>query len=283
MLNSGAKRLLEILALEIKDRYGIDSVEAVRAKIEELILNEDSSDSFERYLQLSKTKTHNADWQKIIEKITIHESYFRRNENILNAIEKIIDQILSVKKNIRIWSVPCATGEEAYDLAFIVAERAYYQNYGTTTLNDKLLEDLPLDHVYIYGTDISETSLKQAKIGQYDDLAMGALRKLDPIRRRYFFNQFPEYYEVKSLIKRMVKFVVANVIDPPLQSSFDIILCRNMMIYFADDQKRICQENLAKALVPGGCLFLGSVDPFLLDPNDFTQHTDGQSIWYQKK
>jgi chemotaxis protein methyltransferase CheR len=283
MNNSSAKRLSEILAIEIRERYGVDSGEAVRAKIEELILSDTSSSTFDQYVELSKTKNHNALWQKIIEKITIHESYFQRNENILNAVAKTVDEILSEKKTLRIWSVPCATGEEAYDLAFIVAECVYYQNYGTKKLNDKLLEDLSLDHIYIYGTDISETSLKYAKLGQYNDLAMGALRKLDPVRRRYFFNQTPDYYEVKPKIKRMVKFVVTNVIDPPLQSNFDIILCRNMLIYFSDEQKKKCQENLAKALVPGGRLFLGSVDPFLLNPDDFTQHTDDQSIWYQKK
>lgn len=283
MNNSSAKRLSEILALEIKERYGVDSVEAVRAKIEELILSDPSSTTFDQYLQLSKTKSHNAEWQKIIEKITIHESYFQRNENILNSVAKTVEQILSEKKTLRMWSVPCATGEEAYDLAFIAAERVYYQKYGTTTLNDKLLEDLSLDHVYIYGTDISETSLKHAKLGQYNDLTMGALRKLDPVRRRYFFTQNPEYYEVKPQIKRMVKFVVTNVMDPPLQSNFDVILCRNMLIYFGDEQKKRCQENLAQALAPGGYLFLGSVDQFLLNPDDFIQHTDEQSIWYQKK
>ncbi len=112
---------------------------------------------------------------------------------------------------------------------------------------------------------------------------MGSLRKLTPIKRRYFFNQVNELFEVKQFIKRIVKFVVANVLDQPIQNNFDIIMCRNMLIYFGDEQKKLCQKRLSDALVPGGYLFLGSVDPFLLDPKDFIQHSDGHSIWYQKK
>jgi chemotaxis protein methyltransferase CheR len=279
MPNFKIQRLAELLSIECERRYGISATEAVKGKIEELLLTEEIP-TFERLLQGNE---HNANWQKIIEKITIHEGYFHRNKNILDSIAKKIEQILEQKKSIRIWSVPCATGEEAYDLAFITIELLYKQHYGTATLSENLLNSLNLDNVYIYATDISELAIIKAKSGEYDDLTMGPLRKLDYTKKKYFFEQKGGFLAVKPFVKNAVKFVSANVLNPPLQNNFDIIVCRNMLIYFSDEQKLKCQQQLESTLAPGGFLFLGSVDPFMLDSKKFISHSDNNAIWYEKR
>lgn len=279
MPNFKIQRLAELLAIECEKRYGISATEAVKNKIAELLSTENLA-IFEHLLQENEHNTH---WQKIIEKITIHEGYFHRNKNILDSIAQNIEKILEQKKSIRIWSIPCATGEEAYDLAFITIELLYKQHYGTTTLSDNLLSSLNLDNIYIYATDISELAIIKAKTGEYDDLTMGPLRKLDYAKKKYFFEQKDGTLAVKPFVKNAVKFVSANVLNPPLQNNFDIIVCRNMLIYFSDEQKLKCQQQLESTLVPGGVLFLGSVDPFLLDSKKFISHSDNDAIWYEKR
>lgn len=280
---SAIKQLSLILSDEVERRYGIASSETTRSKIEELLLSEKESWKIERYFELVKEASATEEWKKILEKITIHESYFQRNLNILNSAAVVIDNILKKKQSIRIWSVPCSTGEEAYDLAFLAIESLYKSKYGTNVFSDQMLNALNLDDMYVYATDVSENCLLKAKQGYYDTLTMGSMRKIDPIKKKYFFIEKDKGVEVKAFIKKRVKFVAANVFSPPLQTDFDLIMCRNMLIYFSDEKRKECQENLAQSLVGGGYLFLGSVDSFLLNPNQFIQHSDGSSIWYEKK
>jgi chemotaxis protein methyltransferase CheR len=278
------KQLSNLIALELKTRYGLDSGENTLSKIEEHIKQDPSHNVFDKYVNLVKDKKHNNTWQDIIERVTIHETYFQRDKNILNSISSSIADILQKKEKIRIWSAACSTGEEAYDIGFLVIERMYQKLYGSTSINERLMENLPFENIYIYGTDISEICLKKAKLALYNDLPMGPLRKLDPIKKKHYFIQKEQNtFEIKPFVKRIVKFVVANILSESNQGNFDIIVCRNMMIYFSQENKKLCQERLSGYLNPGGFLFLGSVDPFLLDPKDFNQFSDGSSIWYQKK
>jgi chemotaxis protein methyltransferase CheR len=184
--------------------------------------------------------------ERIIEAMTTNEtSWFRDRHPFSMLKETIYPELGKQKKNpVRIWSAACSSGQEPYSLSMITQE-FQVSNPGV----------LP-GTVQIVATDISPAMLRSAEQGKYDGLAMA--RGLDEERKKKFFKITPAYCEVLPMIKARVQFRELNLLQSyALLGKFDVIFCRNVLIYFATDSKCDIIKRMAGALNPGGYLFLG--------------------------
>ncbi|WP_022681589.1 CheR family methyltransferase [Sphingobium bisphenolivorans] len=198
-----------------------------------------------RYLLLLERDPHER--QLLINAVTINETYFYREEHQLAALaEEILPAVAAAKKPgdlIRIWSLPCSTGEEAYSIALW------------------LLEQWPLVdayHVEIVGSDVDTHALDAAREGYYGPRALARLS--GTILSAYFEREQHHRRRIVPDLRESVLFTQANLNDAASvasQGQFDIILCRNLLIYFDDLSRAKAAGHLHDALLPGGYLFLG--------------------------
>lgn len=210
-----------------------------------------NTNSFEEYYKFLIKNSSEID--ALIDTLTINVSRFFRNSLVFDFIsEKLIppmifEKIQTDEKYLRIWSAGCACGEEPYSLAIIFNEFLEKENI-----------DLVL---HIFATDINKTSLKCAEEGLYNfesikEVKYGLLKK--------YFKEKRDIFKIISLIKGMVSFSFYNLIEkrsyvPPssIYGNFDLIFCRNVLIYFNLEHQERIFKKLYHALAPKGYLVLG--------------------------
>lgn len=184
----------------------------------------------------------------VIDAMTTNETLWFRDRYPFELLSKtVFPEMLEKKKNIKIWSAASSSGQEAYSIAMTSIE---YQKQKTV---------LGMN-VQIVGTDISNTMLQQCKEGSYDSLALS--RGLSDDRKRLFFNRSSDgsgKMQVKPEVKKLTSFRNYNLLDSYASlGKFDIIFCRNVLIYFSSDVKSKILNQFASALNPGGYLILGA-------------------------
>jgi chemotaxis protein methyltransferase CheR len=192
---------------------------------------------------------------RLIDEITVHETSFARDMPQLETIDwRALHRVArsAGTGTIRVWSAGCATGEEAYTLA-LLAISAFTPG------------PPPVD---ILGTDISGAVITAAEVGCYRPRAV---RALDPqLRRRHLERQADGTYRVADRLRRLARFGRHNLIHdpypPPGEVGFDLILCRNVLIYFEPALARQVTELLSASLHPGGKLMLGAADVLQVAP-----------------
>ncbi|WP_210495853.1 CheR family methyltransferase [Microvirga antarctica] len=197
-----------------------------------------------------------AEWARLEAEITIGETFFFRYVEQFAALrEVILPEIIARKrgeKRLRIWSAGCATGAEAYSIAILLTEL--------------LGEDLANWRVRIIGTDINETFLetaRRARFGQW------ALRSLTPAEKSAYFVPAAEraQWQLRPEFRSLVGFERHNLLSlldgtSPLQfTEFDLILCRNVLIYFHPETVHRVVEALRDTLLEGGWMLLGHAEP----------------------
>lgn len=204
--------------------------------------------SFSSYFNLLLNDPHEA--EHLINRFTVNETYFYREEHQLRCLSRSLlpDRILNKKPGdrIRIWSVPCSTGEEPYSIAIWLLE------------NWHLVDAY---NVEIVGSDIDSAVLRDARLGEYGKRAVSRLP--NDLRERYFESFGDERWRIIQDLRESVSFRAANLIDSEAiaaEGAFDIIFCRNVLIYFDDESRRRTVENLHGALAPGGYLCLGHTE-----------------------
>lgn len=187
--------------------------------------------------------------------ITINETSFFRNEpqfivlkdEILKEIVKKDENYKFGLKTIRVWSAGCSSGEEPYTISIILND--YFGNFNNA--DDKWFTE-------IIATDINQSVLNKAIKGIYSDYS---LRSTDPKIIDKCFNKIsPKEFEIKDIYKQPIKFKKMNLLDSKSLSilpCFDIIFCRNVLIYFDLNSKKKVLEKFYELLKPGGYLFLG--------------------------
>lgn len=209
---------------------------------------------------------------RIVEAMTTNEtSWFRDSHPYQVLRERVLPEVAKRRqRTIRLWSAACSSGQEPYSLAMTVHE---YQmaNPGALTAD-----------VQIVATDISPAMLRAARTGRYDALAMA--RGLSPERKKRYFQERDGAWEVIPAIRSRVQFRDLNLLQSfALLGRFDVIFCRNVLIYFSSDSKRDIAGRMAKSLNAGGYLFLGgseSVSGFS-EAFDMIRHPGG--VIYQLK
>lgn len=186
---------------------------------------------------------------RLIKSLTIHVSQFFRNPSTFRAIrEDVLPTILTNKRAgggraLRLWSVGCACGEEAYSLAILLLEvgAQVVQEYSTT----------------IYATDIDPGSLHRAKEARYP------AHSVANVPRRWmqrYFTQDGDRYRVMAEARRLVYFKGHNILDPVPFGRIDLVVCRNVLIYMTEALQERVVLALSDALNPGGFMVLGKVE-----------------------
>ena len=213
---------------------------------------------------------------KIVEAMTTHETFWFRDTSPFVILDEVIlrelaDEIkLGKRSKIKIWSAACSTGQEPYSVAMTVLELA--QKYNS----------LKPEHVEIVATDISSTVLYLASAGRYNSLAMS--RGLAKDYENRYFEPDGKVWAIKNDVKKMVRFKKMNLQeDFSLIGKQDIILCRNVLIYFSDEFKKDVLQRIALLLRPNGNLFLGASESIInfTKEYDMLRHTIG--LYYKVK
>lgn len=190
--------------------------------------------------------------RQVLEALTIHETYFFRDSKPFEAMKKHIFprfQTSSSNKQLNIWCAACSSGQEPYTVAMILRE----------------LFNLSQWNIKIIATDISENILAKAKRGIYSQLEVG--RGLPPAYQNKYFTHCEEGWQVKDVLKQMIEFRQVNLVGNwSMLPSMDLILMRNVLIYFDNETKKTIFNKIKKTLKPAGYLFLGSSEsPVFLD------------------
>lgn len=187
-----------------------------------------------------------AEFMTLIDDLTINETTFFRNVPQMNMFAKIaIPEIIARKKaakqptRLNVWSAACSTGQEAYTLAILANEA---------------LRFIPAWDVRVYATDISPTVLQVARKGIYPKTRLDTMPP--EILRRYFHDAGDEI-KVKDELKQMTTFHTQNLRDAFSPVIYDVIFCRNVMIYFSREDQATLAQRFRERLAPGGFLFIG--------------------------
>ncbi len=235
----------------VYDRSGIWFADGKKYVIESRLarrLEELEMSSFDQYASFLTIGPYQKDeFQEMFNRITINETSFFRNEPQLEVFEReVLPELLdrrSSNKRLRIWSAACSTGEEPYTLGILI-----HRALGVR-LSDWKIE--------ILGTDISERALTIAKEGRYGDYA---LRTTSPLMVSSYFKPDGKFQRVLPEVQSMVSFEVNNLKEAysmRRHGEWDMIFCRNVMIYFDDQMKTHCEKLFHKMLVDDGTLFIG--------------------------
>lgn len=210
--------------------------------------------------------------ERIVDAMTTNETSWFRDTYPFEMLRKsILPELAKHNKPVRIWSAASSTGQESYSISMTVSE---FQQANPGALKGR---------VEIVGTDISPSVVRDARQGKYDELSMG--RGLSPERRaRFFTDQGDGGWLVRPEIKARTRFTELNLLKSyALLGRFDIIFCRNVLIYFSSEMKQDILGRMAKALNPGGYLFLGGSESPSGYSRDFEMQRLPEGVVYRLK
>jgi chemotaxis protein methyltransferase CheR len=210
--------------------------------------------------------------EQFINAFTVNETYFYREDHQLRCLSNdMLNELASVKRPgepFRIWSVPCATGEEPYSIAMWLLEN---------------WPDVDKYEIEIVGSDIDTKCIEAARDGEY---GARALMRLTPdLVKRFFESVGPERWRIVSDLRDSLQFTSVNIVEPIETRShgvFDVIFCRNVLIYFDDTSRRIAAENLYECLRPGGFICLGHTESMSRISALFEVRRFADAIVYQR-
>lgn len=180
---------------------------------------------------------------RLVDEVTTNETYFMREAGQLRAlVHEIVPELAAGSSGpVNIWSAGCSSGEEPYSVMMLALEAG--------------LE--PGRDLRVYASDISRSMLQKARQGEYRESSFRSME--DRLRRRYFVER-DGLYRICDDVKRHVCFAHLNLLDPTrrgLLGSMDVVLCRNVIIYFDLETKRRVIAALEDKIRPGGYLLLG--------------------------
>jgi chemotaxis protein methyltransferase CheR len=192
-------------------------------------------------------------WTAAIRHLTIGETYFFRHKPHFDLLRREILPALVEERSrlarpyLRLWSAGCASGEEAYSLAMLVRE---------------VIPDLERWSAFILATDVNHAALAAARAGRY---SLWSFRDCEPSLQSRYFLEANGRFAVKSEIARMVAFMPLNLIEASFPnaatSGMDVVLCRNVTMYFAPEMAKQVANRVYECLTPGGWLFVGPSEP----------------------
>jgi chemotaxis protein methyltransferase CheR len=210
--------------------------------------------------------------EKFINAFTVNETYFYREDHQLNCLSSdMLNERVQSRAgahSLRIWSLPCATGEEPYSIAIWLLE-----NWPAVDVHE----------IEIVGSDIDTECIAAARAGEY---GARALMRLSPqLIAKYFEQIADDRWRITSDLRDSVQFTSVNLVEPVetrRHGTFDVIFCRNVLIYFDDASRRIAAENLFEALSPGGFLCLGHTESMSRISSLFEVRRFADGIVYQR-
>jgi chemotaxis methyl-accepting protein methylase len=227
--------------------------------------------SYREYLDY--IKNHPEEAQLFIISFTIHVTSFFRDDKPFDVLRSdLIPKIADLRnesrdKTIRILSAPCSTGEEPYSLAIIAEE-----------LRRSGVVKNPIE---IYACDLDQKSLDFAQIGVYNISCLKSVceDELD----RYFIQRSADSYQIKPHLKSYINFFTHDLLKPLPYQNFDLICCRNFLIYISKDRQQVVLNNLMDSFRGNGFLMLGKTEGFpLLSSQSFGAENLKEHIYFYK-
>ncbi|MBE0439361.1 MAG: protein-glutamate O-methyltransferase CheR [Gammaproteobacteria bacterium] len=208
----------------------------------------------------------------VIDAMTTNETSWFRDRSPFEALQKVVfpEMDRDGKRQCRIWSSACSSGQEPYTISIALSE--YLKTAAASGLAT----------AQIMATDISKTMLNQAKQAEYEEGILG--RGLSPERKQLFFRQVGERWTVSDEVKRRVSFREQNLLlSYGSLGKFDIIFCRNVLIYFSAERKTDILNRMALALNPDGYLFLGASETITGYTDVFEMVRSPHGVFYRLK
>lgn len=224
----------------------------MRRRIETFIQQEVGSLSYSEFIsRLGKDEDL---LDRFKDRMTINVTEFYRNPQVWESLkDKVIPKLVAGKRKINIWSAGCSTGEEPYSLAILMKE------------------NFPHIECNITATDLDEIVLDRSKRGVYSEVQLKSINKT--VRSKYFidadvsqvkqsdgFMQRERVLTVIDEIKKNITFKQHNLLADPFPEKMDLILCRNVVIYFTEEAKAELYKRFSKALRVGGIMVIGNTE-----------------------
>lgn len=250
-LGSGKEYLLEARLVPLAQSWGLNS-------IPELI----------REIRRGEVQLENA----VVEGMTTNETLFFRDKTPFDELrEKLLPPILAARragKRLRIWSAAASTGQESYSLAIMLKDS---------------FPDIAADwRIDIIGTDISTQALTRAQAGVYSQFEVQRGLPIQLLMKH--FQQVKEGWRIGDELRRWVQFKKLNLLEPfQFLGQFDVIFCRNVLIYFENDLKKNILDRMAKQLVGDGVLILGAAESMMGLTDTFERNRDCRAAVYTTK
>lgn len=231
----------------------------MKRRIEALIAKH-GIDSYSDYV--TRLKSDKILFDEFINYITINVSEFYRNPEQWALLEKEVFPYLfeHFGKDLKIWSAACSTGDEPYSLVMLLSKF------------------LPLNKIRIVATDIDLTVMEKAKAGFYHVKSLKALP--EEFVNKYFTKINDKTYQISDQIKACVEFKRHDLLRETYPANCDLIVCRNVLIYFTDEAKNKIYADFHKALKKDGLLFVGSTEQIIQAQQ--IGFTNFKSFFYKK-
>jgi chemotaxis protein methyltransferase CheR len=252
------------IRLDEKKRYFLERRLAERARQADCA-------SFAEYFAVLKYG-RGTELQRVIDDVTVNETYFWRENYQFECMTRgMLDEIAPRKRageRIRIWSLPCSTGEEPYTIAIHILE-----HWAQADAYD----------IEIYASDIDHAALKRAESGIYEERALSRLPQA--YRSKYFERLDAKRWQVSGFLRDSIEFSPVNISDPGDMARFplmDIVFCRNLLIYFDDTSRRHAAQNMFDLITPGGFVCLGHSESMSRISNIFQPRQFKDALVYQK-
>ncbi len=180
-------------------------------------------------------------FEEFVTYLTINVSEFYRNPEQWDIIDKevIPELVKKFGQNLKIWSAACSTGDEPYSLVMALSKH------------------MPLNRIKIYATDLDKVVIEKAKAGLY---SAKSIESVPADLKKKYFTQIGPSYKIADEVKACVDFKEHNLLKDAYPQNYDLIVCRNVLIYFTEEAKDEVFIKFLKALKPGGVLFIGSTE-----------------------
>ena len=263
----------ELLKKAVKESTGFNCEQYKEAHFRRRVnirVRATNSENYEEYVRLLRKDL--TEHEYLVKALTINISEFFRNPETFEVIEREVLPFLiksrsdSIIKSIHIWSAGCATGEEVYSLAIL--------------LHKVLGSDFSKYRIRIIGTDIDNLSLEKARKGVYFE---NVLKNVDASTKRNYFLKKGQTYQVSDQLRNMIYFKRRDMISESCTGSFDLIICRNVMIYFKKEIQEELQLNFHKRLNRGGFFILGKAETLLGDASNCFKPYNAREKMYKKE
>lgn len=258
-----AGRVMDLMA----GRYGFSPRTAALPQVRAAIAARQAGRSREGYWrQLVASASCEDELQQLVEDLLNHETECGRTPPHFEALRtQVLPPLAATERPLRLASLGCSTGEEAYTLALAVCE-----TFGSARRVD----------VEVVGLDVSRRALAIARAGAYPE---GSLRELTAAQRERGFTRGPAGYQVRPEIARFVRFCHHNLMAPLPLASIDVIFCRNVLIYFSPASANLVLGHIRDALSRGGLLFLGHTESALHQRGWFSPVSFTDTLAYRRR
>lgn len=225
----------------------------------ETLITKNHINSYKDYVALIKKDKEKFD--QFVNFLTINVSEFYRNPEQWVILDREVFPGLIKKfgKNLKIWSAACSTGDEPYSLVMALSKH------------------IPIKQIKIIATDIDKQVLDKARMGLYNEKSIAAV---PPEFKKKYFTQIGNSYQISDEIKRQVEFKEHNLLKDPYITGCNLIVCRNVLIYFTEEAKEEIYKKFNAALVSQGILFIGSTEQ-IMNYKDLNYQRK-QSFFFQK-